>query len=73
MESEIRVVFHATVDTVRPLLAERRLRERWETPSALELAVEILMEVARIRHGGLAVVRALARRERDAVQALRVL
>lgn len=40
---------------------------------AVDVAVEILLEVARIRHGGLAVVRALARRERDDVQALRVL
>ena len=40
---------------------------------AVDVAVGILMEVARIRHGGLAVLRALARRERDAVQALRVL
>ena len=41
--------------------------------AAIEVAVEILVEVARVRHGGLAVLRALARRERDAVQALRVL
>jgi hypothetical protein len=40
---------------------------------AVDVAVKVLMEVARIRHGGLAVVRALARRERDTVQALRVL
>jgi hypothetical protein len=32
-----------------------------------------LVEVARILHGDVAVVRALSRRERDAVEALRVL
>jgi hypothetical protein len=37
METEIRVVFHETVDAVRPLLAQGALRERWETPSALAL------------------------------------
>jgi len=33
----------------------------------------VLVGVARIRHGDMAVLRALARRERDPVQALRVL
>jgi Mycothiol maleylpyruvate isomerase N-terminal domain len=40
---------------------------------ATALATWTLVEVARLRHGELAVVRALARRERDAVEALRVL
>ena len=34
MESEIRVVFHETVDAVRPLLAERALRQRLEAEPA---------------------------------------
>lgn len=41
--------------------------------AALAEAVEVLVAVARHRHGDLAVLRALARRERDTVQALRVL
>jgi hypothetical protein len=40
---------------------------------AVDVAAGILLEVARIRHGGLAILRALARRERDEVEALRVL
>lgn len=42
-------------------------------PAATGLAIAALVEVARIRHGDHAVVRALARRERDAVEALRVI
>src|SRR6266550_2493541 len=41
--------------------------------AATGLAIATLVEVARIRHGDTAVLRALARRERDAVAALRVL
>jgi hypothetical protein len=41
-------------------------------PEALSLAIEHMVAVARERHGDLAVVRALARRERDVLQALRV-
>jgi hypothetical protein len=41
--------------------------------AALVEVVEVLVGVARRRHGPLAVVRALARRERDTVRALRVL
>jgi uncharacterized protein (TIGR03083 family) len=41
-------------------------------PAALGLVVGTLIEVARIRHGDLAVLRALSRRERDTVEALRV-
>lgn len=48
-----------------------------ETPAfdayALELAIGNLVDVARFRHGDIAVIRALARRERDEVDALRVL
>ena len=40
---------------------------------AAELAIETLLDVARSRHGDLAVLRALARRERDEVEALRVI
>lgn len=40
---------------------------------ASTLAIEVLVEVARLRHGDLAVLRALTRRERDAHGALRVL
>jgi len=39
---------------------------------AIEVAVDTLLEVARRRHGMAAVLTALARRERDVVQALRV-
>jgi hypothetical protein len=42
-------------------------------PAATGLVIGTLVGVARIRHGDVAVVRALARRERDAVRALRVL
>ena len=40
---------------------------------ALSTARDVLIEVARLRHGDLALVRALARRERDEPNALRVL
>ena len=40
---------------------------------ATELAIDTLVEAARLKHGDLAVLRALTRRERDQVQALRVL
>jgi hypothetical protein len=40
---------------------------------ATGLAIETLLAVARSRHGDLAVLRALARRERDEVEALRVI
>ena len=42
-------------------------------PAATGVVIVTLVEVARIRHGDAAVVRALTRRERDAVEALRVL
>lgn len=42
-------------------------------PAALEAAIRYLVDLARYRHGDLAVVRALTRRERDDVEALRVL
>ena len=42
-------------------------------PATCTVAIDVLVGVARIRHGDLAVLRALARRERDPVQALRVL
>ena len=38
-----------------------------------KIAIDVLVDVARIRHGDMAVLRALARRERDPVAALRVL
>ncbi len=38
----------------------------------LDVAIATLVDVARHRHGDLAVIRALARRERDTVEALRV-
>jgi hypothetical protein len=41
--------------------------------AATGLVITTLVDVARIRHGDTAVVRALARRERDAVGALRVI
>lgn len=42
-------------------------------PSAYDLAIGCLVDVGRLRHGDEAVMRALARRERDAVGALKVL
>lgn len=42
-------------------------------PGTCKIAIDVLVDVARLRHGDLAVLRALARRERDQVQALRVL
>lgn len=42
-------------------------------PDALALSIDALFGAARLRHGDLAVLRALTRRERDQVQALRVL
>ena len=42
-------------------------------PSTTTVAILALVDLARLRHGDLAVVRALTRRERDAVSALRVL
>jgi uncharacterized protein (TIGR03083 family) len=41
--------------------------------AALDLATSCLIEIARRRHGRPAMIRALARRERDNVEALRVL
>lgn len=46
---------------------------RLELPSAaVDLTIDLLLEVARGRHSPMAVVRAFARRERDAADALRV-
>jgi hypothetical protein len=42
-------------------------------PATTAVAIDVLVGVARIRHGDMAVLRALARRERDTVGALRVL
>lgn len=42
-------------------------------PGAMDVALGALLDVARHRHGDGAVLRAFARRERDAVEALRVL
>jgi hypothetical protein len=42
-------------------------------PEAGDIAIGVLVGAARMRHGDPAVLRALSRRERDAVQALRVL
>lgn len=42
-------------------------------PEATRLAIAALVETARVRHGDLPVLRALSRRERDEVEALRVL
>ena len=39
----------------------------------IALSIEALLETARLKHGDLAVLRALTRRERDQVRALRVL
>ena len=42
-------------------------------PEASALAIEVLVDVALLRHGDLGVLRALTRRERDDIEALRVL
>jgi hypothetical protein len=42
-------------------------------PDALDVAIDNLVDVARLRHGDIGVLRALTRRERDQVEALRVL
>jgi hypothetical protein len=42
-------------------------------PATTAVAIDVLVGVARIRHGDMAVLRALARRERDTAGALRVL
>lgn len=55
------------------LAASTRLPTPQLPPAALDLTIEILVDMARHRHDDLAVIRALARRERDTVQALRVL
>jgi hypothetical protein len=41
--------------------------------TATACTIGCLLEIARTRHGDLAVVRALSRRERDPISALRVL
>lgn len=41
--------------------------------AAFDLTIEVLVDIARLRHTDMAVVRALTRRERDEVHALRVL
>jgi hypothetical protein len=48
---------------------------RRETPPlpGVEVAIALLVEIAELRHGHLGVLRALARRERDGPQALRVI
>jgi hypothetical protein len=43
------------------------------SPAATGLVITTLVEVARLRHGDTAVVRALSRRERDSADALRVI
>lgn len=43
------------------------------SPAVTGLVITTLVEVARLRHGETAVVRALSRRERDAAEALRVI
>lgn len=43
------------------------------SPAVTGLVITTLVEVARLRHGDSAVVRALSRRERDAAEALRVI
>lgn len=43
------------------------------SPAATGLVIATLVEVARLRHGDTAVVRALSRRERDSADALRVI
>jgi mycothiol maleylpyruvate isomerase-like protein len=64
----IELVVHAD-DLAASLDAEPALL----SPAATGLVIATLVEVARIRHGDTAVVRALTRRERDASEALRVI
>ena len=42
-------------------------------PLVMDLSIRTLVDVGRLRHGDVAVLRALTRRERDGVEALRVL
>lgn len=42
-------------------------------PLVMDLAIQTLVEVGRLRHGDAAILRSLTRRERDELQALRVL
>jgi hypothetical protein len=44
-----------------------------ELPGAADIVIATLVDVARARHGSTAVVRALTRRERDTVEALRII
>ena len=81
--TEIRVLYGTTLIDLHGWLLQQaaRLAERFEGPSALaEFSVRglaghitTLVEVARLRHGDAAVVRALSRRERDTAEALRVI
>jgi hypothetical protein len=54
------------------LAASAGLPERPLPSAALELALRHLLDVARLRHGDLAVLRAFTRRERDTHDALRI-
>ena len=64
----VEIIVHADDLTASLGLPDAEFPER-----ATDLVVETLVGIARRRHGDLAVVRALTRRERDAAEAMRVL
>jgi hypothetical protein len=64
----IELVVHAD-----DLAASLEITPPAQPPAATGLVIDTLVAVARIRHGDAATVRALTRRERDTVDALRVL
>jgi hypothetical protein len=72
--AETRFVFLAAAGAAPEVVACAGVTLRWEEPRALpEMTVEALVEVAVLRHGDPAVLRALSRRKRDSAQVRRVL
>ena len=67
-------IWAATMARFRARSGPEALLDRLSLPpAATGLVIATLVEVARIRHGDTAVVRALTRRERDGAAALRVI
>ncbi len=83
--TSVRDLFLEAANATRSVLAAPEVARGWDGPSALrelsvrglagvtEVAIATLLGVGRVRHGDQAVLRALARPERDPVLALRVL
>ncbi len=55
-----------------PRLPQHDLESPAFPPEALDITIDTLVAIARYRHGDLAVLLALSRRERDTLNALRV-